>query len=50
MKERTIIQCIVGLLAAVVIIVTGSTDLIYVGAALLFFVMCIAFAAWCEHL
>jgi len=50
MKERTIITSIVGLLAAAIIIATGNTDLIYVGAAVLFFVICIAYAAWCERL
>jgi hypothetical protein len=50
MKERTIIKIIVGLLAAVLIIATGNTDLIYVGAAFLFFGVCIAYAVWCERL
>jgi len=50
MKERTIIKIIVGLLAAALIIATGNTDLIYVGATLLFFGVCIAYAAWCERL
>jgi hypothetical protein len=50
MKERTVIKSIVGLLAAVVIVVTGNTDLIYVGASVLFFGLCIAYAAWCERL
>jgi len=50
MKERTIVQCIVGFLAAVLILATGNTDLIYVGASLLFFGICIAYAEWCERL
>ena len=50
MNERTIIKSIVGLLAAVAIVASGNTDLIYVGAALLFFGVCIAYAAWCEGL
>jgi hypothetical protein len=50
MKERTVIKCIVGLLAAVGIVASGNTDLIYVGAALLFFGVCIAYATWCERL
>jgi len=50
MKERTIITTIVGLLAGAVIIATGNTDLIYIGASVLFFVICIAYAAWCERL
>jgi hypothetical protein len=50
MKERTIIKSIVALLAAVVVLATGNTDLIYVGASVLFFVICIAYAEWCERL
>jgi hypothetical protein len=50
MNERTIIKCVVALLAAVVVVATGNTDLIYVGASVLFFVICIAYAEWCERL
>jgi hypothetical protein len=50
MKERTVIKSIVGLLAAVVIVATGNTDLIYIGASVLFFAICIAYAEWCERL
>jgi hypothetical protein len=50
MRERTVIKCVVGLLAAVVIVATGNTDLIYVGGALLFFGICVAYAEWCERL
>jgi hypothetical protein len=50
MKERTIIQTIVALLAVAIILGLGNTDLIYVGAAALFFGICIAYAAWCERL
>ena len=50
MKERTIIKGIVGLLAALVILGLGNTDLIYIGAALLFFAICVAYAEWCERL
>jgi hypothetical protein len=50
MKERIIIQCVVGLLAAALIFASGSTDLIYVGCSVLFFAFCIAYAAWCERL
>ncbi len=50
MKERTIIKSVVGLLAAVAVIASGNTDLIYVGASLLFFGLCIGYAAWCERL
>jgi hypothetical protein len=50
MKERTIIKCVVGLLVYVAILATGNTDLIYIGAALLFFTLCIGYAAWCERL
>ncbi len=47
MKERTIIKCIVALLAALLILATGNTDLIYIGATLLFFTICMSYAAWC---
>ena len=50
MNERTIIKCVVALLAAVVVLATGNTDLIYIGASVLFFVICIAYAEWCERL
>ncbi len=50
MKERTIIKCIVGLLATVFVIVIGNTDLIYLWVTLLFFGICVAYAAWCERL
>lgn len=50
MKERTIVMSIVGLLAGVGIFATGNTDLIYIGATLLFFAICIAYAGWCERL
>jgi hypothetical protein len=50
MKERAIIKGIVVLLGAVVIVGIGNTDLIYIGAAALFFAICVAYAAWCERL
>jgi hypothetical protein len=50
MKERTIVLSLVSLMAGAGILATGNTDLIYISAALLFFVICIAYAAWCEHL
>ena len=50
MKEKTIIKCIVGLLATVAVVATGNTDLIYVEASVLFFGICVAYAAWCERL
>ena len=50
MKERTIIKCVVAALAAAVVVATGNTDLIYVGASVLFFIICIAYAEWCERL
>lgn len=50
MKDRTIIKCVVGVLVSVLILATGNTDLIYVGASLLFFTICIGYAAWCERL
>ena len=50
MKERTIITCVVGLLAAILILALGDTDLIYIGATFLFFTICVGYAAWCERL
>ncbi len=50
MKEKTIIQCIVGALAAALIFAFANTDLLYLGAAVLFFTLCIAYAEWCERL
>jgi len=50
MKERTLVKCVVGLLVAAVVLATRNTDAIYVGATLLFFVIAIAYAEWCERL
>ncbi len=50
MKEKTIVKIIVGLLAAVLAVVIGGTDAIYVVASLLFFGLCVAYAEWCERL
>jgi hypothetical protein len=50
MKERTVVTTVIGLLAFVVVLFTGNTDLIYIGSTVLFFVLCIAYAAWCERL
>jgi hypothetical protein len=50
MKERTVIISIVALLAAVALLATGNTDIIYIAASALFFAICVAYAAWCERL
>ena len=50
MKERTIIKCALGLLVFIPILATGNTDLLYILATLLFFAICIGYAAWCERL
>jgi uncharacterized membrane protein YccC len=51
MKERTIVGCIVGALVLLgVTVVTKSTDVIFVVASIAFFILCIAYAAWCERL
>ncbi len=50
MKERSIVIGIVSILTSVGILGSGNTDLIYVGASVLFFAICIAYAAWCERL
>jgi hypothetical protein len=50
MKERTLVKSAVGLLAVVVVMATGNTDIIYVAVGVLFFIVCIAYAEWCERL
>jgi hypothetical protein len=50
MKERNIVIGVTLLLAAAVILATWTTDLIYIGAGILFFIVCIAYAEWCERL
>jgi hypothetical protein len=50
MKERTLIQCILAVLAVVIILATRNMDLIYIAASALFFIVCIAYAEWCERL
>jgi len=50
MNERTMVKSVVALLVAVVVWITGNTDLIFIGAALAFFVVTIAYAEWCERL
>jgi hypothetical protein len=50
MKERTIVTSIVCLLIATAVLLAGNTDVIYVAVAVLFFVICLAYAEWCERL
>ena len=50
MKERTIVKCVVGLLIGAVILLTGGTDVVYVAVGIAFFIICIAYAEWCERL
>ena len=50
MNERTLVKCIAGLLACVLILAIGNTDLIYIGAAALFFALCVGYVVWCERL
>jgi hypothetical protein len=50
MKERTIVSAVVALLAVAAVLFTGNTDAIYIGAGVLFFGICIAYAEWCERL
>lgn len=50
MKERTIVKGILGLVITAAAILTGNTDVIYVGVGVLFFMVCIAYAEWCERL
>jgi hypothetical protein len=50
MKDRIVVTTVVGLLAFALIFFTRNTDLIYIGSAVLFFAVCIAYAVWCERL
>lgn len=49
-KERAFITGLVGFLIIGSLIATQSTDAIYVAAAIGFFLVCIAYAEWCERL
>ena len=50
MKERTIVTGVVALLATAMLLATRNTDVIYVIVSVLFFIICIAYAEWCERL
>ena len=50
MKEKTIVASVVGLLIVAGALLSKNTDVIYVGASVLFFGICIAYAEWCERL
>ena len=50
MKEKTIVTSVVALLAIAVVLAMGNTDAIYIAVSVLFFVICIAYAEWCERL
>jgi len=50
MRERTIVATVVTLLAAVLILATGNTDVIFVVVSIAFFGICIAYAEGCEKL
>jgi uncharacterized membrane protein len=50
MKERVVVGVVVAVLAALLALVIGGTDAIYVVASLLFFGVCIGYAEWCERL
>ena len=50
MKERTVVKSVVGLLVTVIVLAAGNTDVIFVGATVFFFIVCIAYAEWCERL
>ena len=45
-----IVTGVVALLAAAVVLATGSTDVIYVAVTVFSFVVCIAYAEGCERL
>ena len=50
MKERTLVKSVVGALIAAVILLTQNTDVLYIAVGVLFFMICIAYAEWCERL
>ena len=50
MKERTFITGLVAFLVIGTLLATGSTDGIYIATTALFFLICIAYAEWCERL
>jgi len=50
MKERMFIAGLVTLLGLGGLQAMGSADGVYVAASILFFVICIAYAEWCERL
>jgi len=50
MKDRIVAKTVVGTLVSVVILVTGNTDLIFVWATVILFVIGIAYAEGCERL
>jgi hypothetical protein len=50
MKERKIAAGAVVLLIVGGLAISRNTDAIFVGAGVLFFVVCIAYAEWCERL
>jgi len=49
-KERAFITGLVSFLIIGSLIATQSTDAIYVATAIGFFLICIAYAEWCERL
>jgi hydrogenase/urease accessory protein HupE len=50
MKERTIVTSVVALLAGILILSSGNTDVIYVVVSIAFFGLCTAYAEGCEKL
>ena len=50
MKERTIAGAAVTLLAIGALLATGTADSIFVAVTIVFFLICIAYAEWCERL
>jgi succinate-acetate transporter protein len=50
MKERTFVGGLVTFLVIGSLLATGKTDVIFVAATLLFFLLCIAYAEGCERL
>ncbi len=49
-KERTFVTCLVSFLVLGTLLFTGLTDGVFIAAAVGFFLLCIAYAAWCEKI
>ena len=49
-KERSFVTGLVAFLVIGSLIATGATDGVFAAATIGFFLLCIAYAAWCEKI